>query len=336
MIEFSGEHRTLPFEELKSVFESEDIDFSAELDSPAVGLVKAKDITGEFINRLALIRSFSKLHFICNEPEINDIVENAKKSLGNFKGTYSLESRRVLGYHRNLSLSELKKSIGAAIKTQSNGDAKVDMNSPETIFKLILSKKFYFGALMYQTDRKQFEVTHGRNRPFFSPVSLHPKYARVMVNLARVREGMDLLDPFCGTGGILIEGGAVGLNLYGSDISKKMIEGTKKNLERYGIAAESLTDCDIKECSIGLQKMDAVVTDPPYGRSASTSGEGIGALYERAFAAIKEILKPGRYLVIMLPDEEYISTGEDYFKLINQFAVYVHKSLTRHICVYQN
>jgi tRNA (guanine10-N2)-dimethyltransferase len=61
---------------------------------------------------------------------------------------------------------------------------------------------------------------------------LPPKLARLMINLAGVEPAnATLLDPFCGSGTILMEGILMGFkNLIGSDISNKAIDDTTQNL----------------------------------------------------------------------------------------------------------
>ncbi len=44
---------------------------------------------------------------------------------------------------------------------------------------------------------------------------MSPKLARCMVNLTGVKENDLVLDPFCGTGGILIEAGIMGARVIG-------------------------------------------------------------------------------------------------------------------------
>ncbi len=56
----------------------------------------------------------------------------------------------------------------------------------------------------HRVARARLEARKVTHRPFSLPISLHPKLARALVNLARVPMGGVLLDPFCGTGGILL------------------------------------------------------------------------------------------------------------------------------------
>ena len=70
---------------------------------------------------------------------------------------------------------------------------------------------------------------------------LPPKLAQIMINLAsggidkRVTPGGDgtkarLLDPFCGTGVILQEAALMGYDVYGTDLSEKMIRYSRDNI----------------------------------------------------------------------------------------------------------
>ena len=60
---------------------------------------------------------------------------------------------------------------------------------------------------------------------------LPPKLAQIMVNLSKPPLDGRILDPFCGTGVILQEAALMGFQVYGSDLSDKMIDYSKVNLE---------------------------------------------------------------------------------------------------------
>lgn len=63
---------------------------------------------------------------------------------------------------------------------------------------------------------------------------LPPKLAQIIINLATADRiplhGSVILDPFCGTGVVLIEATMMGFDIYGSDIDSRMIEYTDQNL----------------------------------------------------------------------------------------------------------
>lgn len=64
---------------------------------------------------------------------------------------------------------------------------------------------------------------------------LPPKLAQIIVNLASrsplPSSSLRLLDPFCGTGVILQEAALQGYQVYGTDLSDKMIDYTRANLD---------------------------------------------------------------------------------------------------------
>lgn len=61
---------------------------------------------------------------------------------------------------------------------------------------------------------------------------LPPKLARMMINLCGpLTPGGLVWDPFCGTGVIMQEALLLGLNAYGTDLSDKMIDYTRQNLD---------------------------------------------------------------------------------------------------------
>ena len=64
---------------------------------------------------------------------------------------------------------------------------------------------------------------------------LPPKLAQILINLnGGLSEGSRILDPFCGTGVVLQETLLMGYAAYGTDINKRMIEYSEKNLKHFG------------------------------------------------------------------------------------------------------
>ncbi|MCK4444907.1 MAG: hypothetical protein KAW09_10200, partial [Thermoplasmata archaeon] len=173
------------------------------------------------------------------------------------------------------------------------------------------------------------------NRPFFSPISLHPKFARAMVNLSRAASGKSFLDPFCGTGGLLIEAGMIGAKVIGGDIKGGMIDGCQESLLKYGISS-TLLQSDVGDIGEQVDRVHSIATDPPYGRSSTTMKEDPGSLYERSFKAFADILEEKGYLAIVLPREEFAEMGSQYMELVETHKQRVHRSLDRYYCVFRN
>ena len=155
-----------------------------------------------------------------------------------------------------------------------------------------------------------------------------------MVNLSRAKKGSTVLDPFCGTGGILIEAGIIGAKVIGTDIDEKMVRGTRKNLEYCNIKDYKIFQGDARYIKLH-NKVDAIVTDPPYGISASTAGVDSKKIYEESLVSMQELLKEDGYICMATP--HYLDIHElvshTKFKIIEQYEIRMHKSLTRVISV---
>ena len=93
------------------------------------------------------------------------------------------------------------------------------------------------------------------DRPFFQPVSLEPRLARLMISLGHRRfRTYDGDDPFCGTGGIAIEAMLAGLNVLASDLDPKMVKGTEENLQWVSedLCSGYSATWDVQESGVGL------------------------------------------------------------------------------------
>lgn len=227
----------------------------------------------------------------------------------------------------SVDLSSVSRRVGAVLG-RSKG---VDLHNPKSEVRIVFSERVRVGRLLGSVDRSSFEKRKNRYMPFFYPASLHPKYARALINITGLGRGEKLLDPFCGTGAIIAEASLIHLDAVGTDISEKMIEGSKRNLKHVGAEAQLLI-CDVGDISRTVGRVQGVATDPPYGKSTSTNGESIPALYRRSFDAFSEVLDRGSYAAIVVPDKKLLDKADE-FSLVESHELWVHRSLTRHFCL---
>ena len=196
-------------------------------------------------------------------------------------------------------------------------------------------------------------------RPFFKPISLEPRLAKLLISLAH-REVINpqiMIDPFCGTGGIAIEALIQGMDVFASDLDPTMVYGAQKNLSWAN--KDDKTIIKVEKCSVkkiadlwGGKENCIFVFDPPYGRNAWKSDDGL----ELFLSALEQALKIDSQSVIstMLPagseslennpDVDYIVMGRPWSEIereINERGwrvdlrspVKVHKSLARMVVV---
>ncbi|MEM3250590.1 MAG: N-6 DNA methylase, partial [Thermoplasmata archaeon] len=304
----SKEHELLPFAELKAIIESESKIFNIKK-IKNIAIFETQNET-EVYSRAALLREGGRILGEFNDPE------EIKMDLGD--KSFSLRYR---DFNENgIESKEMEKFVGSKIK------GKVNLKNPEIKLLLIHMDKYYL-AINERID-PDFNHRINEKRPFRTNLTLKPKMARMLVNLARVKKGDRIIDPFCGSGSILIEASLMDIISYGIDSSRKMYHGCRMNLMHFGIEPKVYLGDVSKALELG--KFNAVVTDPPYGRGSSTNKENIESLYSRSFQIFRKIVDDG-YISLMLPDERFIDLAKDYFKINEKYEMRVHRSLVRHI-----
>ena len=77
--------------------------------------------------------------------------------------------------------------------------------------------------------------------------------------------------------------------------------------------------------------IDAIVTDPPYGLSTTTKGEGVKDLMKRSMLLFSQKLEKKQRLIMAISNPKLVRNSD--FNILYQFEWYIHKSLTRYIVV---
>ena len=329
--ELSKEYSDMPKAEVLACLKAEKIKYDVVESNNDVLIVEirdGKDVFNKLAKRISMSFHVNELLFYC-ETSVSEIKKNAFDKDINHEGSIAIK------YRNRSEKVDSQKIVRTLAEIYAQG-RKVVLDDPDVeIRALITDKRVYVGVKKYLVDRTQFEKRKIQNRPFFSPITLHPRLARALVNLSAVKKNQILLDPFCGTGGILLEAGLIGVKVIGSDIEDKMINGSKKTLEFYGVKNYELFCADVGKLNKLVNKVDAVVTDLPYGKATTTKGEEISQLYNRAFENIASILDEDCRFVVGLSNKDMISLGEKYFSLLEVHRCRVHRSLTRYFVVYE-
>jgi len=333
----SGEHPTLPFSELTAILEAEG--FENEILERLIQVLRVEvnpNVIDAVKRRASLTRICSREIFNCF-PAFSDIVrEISCASLSDFiesGETFVVRVRKVKDFAPDLISMELERKIGELILNKVRG-TKVDLHSPQkTFFGVITQNRFVFGLKVAEILPKPFVERRPRKRPFFHPSAVQAKLARCMVNLARPKRGDMVTDPFCGTASMLIEAGLIGCRVIGLDVRKQMIDGSIQNLNHYGIEPEGMILADAKHFPI--KKTDCIVTDPPYGRSATTLRWSTQQIVEKFLSNTEAVISRGKRICMASPKSIRIGKiGEELgFRHLESHFVYVHRSLTREIAV---
>ena len=332
----SQEHPELPLAELKAVMECENI--IADIERITEGLVILKNISQDNLQsyykiltkRLGYTHEVHELITRSNVERMTDDV-SAVNWQDYIDETFAV---RVKRFHSEIDTVGFERKIGSLILANCD-DIKVNLTKPKSLIRVVAYGNDIFVAIeRIKLNKKHFEDSKPHKRPFFHPGSMNPKLARCMVNLSRIHEGELLLDPFCGTGGILIEAGLIGCKVVGSDIYWKMKNGTAINLDHYGITDYRTFNVDVRELKM-YEKVASVVTDPPYGISTSTGDVEGNEIFREFFYAIYDNMKDDAFLCMASP--HYVDlrpiADEVGFEIVEQYSIKMHKSLTRIISV---
>jgi precorrin-6B methylase 2 len=143
-----------------------------------------------------------------------------------------------------------------------------DLTDPQHRF-LVAAKadRLWFGEILAEPAR---DYRRHDAKPYRTSSSLSARLARALVNLV-APPAQTILDPFCGTGSILLEAGALGLQAFGMDHNIKMAGMSRRNLAHFGYPAKVELG-DALQCT---QTAGAIVTDLPYGRLLEQNREAL-------------------------------------------------------------
>lgn len=334
----SGEHKTLPVSEVEAILKAEDFEYKIVENLTQVLRLEADISSVEAIKfRSALTRVCCREIFNC-EAKISEILDNIKSDVLNEyinNESFAVRLKRVKGISPEIDRVELEGEIGGEI-LETVKTSSVDLSNPQkAFFGVLTDNRFIFGQKIAEIIPKSFSERRPRQRPFFHPTAMQAKLARVMVNLAQPKSGDLVLDPFCGTGGLLVEAGLMGCKVVGFDAKPHMLRGGLKNLQHYKIEPEGLAIADARYPPI--KKVDCIATDPPYGRSASTLGTKTRLIVEDFLSAVVDILPAGAKICMASPKTIKIgeTAKEAGFKHLESHFVYVHRSLTREVVVFE-
>lgn len=147
---------------------------------------------------------------------------------------------------------------------------------------------------------------------------LPPKVARMMVNLAvgaTPNSNMTVLDPFCGSGTVLMEAAMLGCAVVGSDLDPDATEGTIQNLawlsDAFNLTLNSqVFTKDAARLELN-QKVSHLVTEPFLGKPSPRAEQlpnifkGLHKMYLGAFKQWTKLLQPGATIVVVFPEADH-------------------------------
>lgn len=336
MVLLSGEHPTLPVAELQALLAVHAPGARVLIVAPGVARIQsqAPDAVDAAVSRMALAHEWGEYwtHTDGGEEGLERLHERVR-DLDTGTGSIAVRALRS-GPQSAIRRAGIEASLGAALRLAGHA---VDLTSPDvTVAVWIHGDSVVVARRIGSGDRGRYERRRPDDRAHFSPVTMHPRRAASLLHLAEVPPGGRVLDPFCGTGGIVLEAALDGYDAWGTDHDADMVQGTLTTLADAAddALAGTAVVADVADTPDLVDAVDGIVTDLPYGRASSTDGEAVTALYNRAFAAFAALLAPGGKAVFGCAERALGERATRHgLRIEAVHEEFVHRSLTRHYFV---
>ncbi|XP_076350026.1 tRNA (guanine(10)-N(2))-methyltransferase TRMT11-like isoform X2 [Tachypleus tridentatus] len=157
----------------------------------------------------------------------------------------------------------------------------------------------FFGQWICDGQRHLITQTALKDRKFIGNTSMDPTLSLIMANMAKIYHGDLVLDPFVGSGSLLVAAATFGGYVCGTDLDFLMLHGKAKptrckqkmrepdenirsNLRQYGLESHYI-DVIVADAALPVWSdqcmFDAIIADPPYGIREATERIGTAKTY---------------------------------------------------------
>ena len=273
---------------------------------------------------LAYTRRVCRLIGTCG-PTVEDAVALLSAAMVDRSGSVAVRARDVRGLS-GVGTQAAERRLGAVLVERG---FDVDLEDPDHTLVALFSETAALGWLETETERG-FGARQPTEKPFFQPGSMAPADARALANVAGAGPGTRILDPMCGTGGVLVEAGLLGSDIVGVDAQPKMTNGARENLAHYLEDGFAVARGDATRLPFADGAFDGVVFDAPYGRQSKIENDSLAALVGNALAEARRVAPRA----VVVGDRPYDDAAEAAGWTVDaRLERPVHRSLTRHVHV---
>lgn len=323
--ELSGEHETIPRSEARALLEVYSKSFKELCCLDQCLLVEAEDLDALALGqRLAMTHRVIDVLAAC-DANLDSLAE-ATMQMDLPEKCYRVRAKRIK--QASMPGNIVEREVGRALFRRGY---RADLRCPEIELRAIIADdKVVLGREVACPDRSSFEARRPHLKPFFHPGVLMPRMARALVNLSQAMPGERLLDPFAGTGGILVEACLIGIKGIGVDVQPRLVRGARENMISMDC---TLISGDAKRLPFKDASIESAVLDTPYGRSALIEAKSKEDLLIESLAELRRVLKPGRRMVIVADRQIDCFFDNSGFDVLQVHSDRVHRSLTRYIFI---
>jgi tRNA (guanine10-N2)-dimethyltransferase len=296
---------------------------ASDVETLAPGLARARGITNR-VRDLAFTHRASRLVGTC-EPTVADARALLAAATVDREGTAAVRAVDVRGT-TGTDTQRVERELGSVLVERG---FEVDLDDPDHELRALFAGETCALGWLSVAAERGFGDRQPGERPFFQPGSMDPKLARALANIAGAGPDATVLDPMCGTGGILVEAGLVGADVLGLDAQAKMVTGARENFRALLDGNWSVLQGDAASLPVADDALDGVVFDAPYGRQSKIRGD-LGTLVGDALAEAHRVAPR----CVVVGDRPWARpAGRAGWQTEAAFTRRVHRSLTRYIVV---
>ncbi|MFX1264397.1 MAG: methyltransferase domain-containing protein [Promethearchaeota archaeon] len=334
----SGENIELAKAELDSLIRILDENAVVSWTGPLALIEMDSNPTTFLLDRAAMIKEAGII--LARDPSsdktLDWVNDDIFRDLIGPQSSFSVRSKSLTGSREIEFRDELTILLGTRIRRATG--ARVALDAPDVRIVVILTSS---GTIVCESResviRRELRLRDPGRKAFFHPSMMNSQLARAMCNLAGVRSDSIVLDPFCGGGGILCEIALLGARAIGIDLNWRLINGARTNLSAIPHSDFALIQTDASSSPVGKQRLDCIVTDPPYGRTSSTRGARAVNLVRMFLEEVPDMIRTGGRMCIcgssdMNVNEMILELG---FAVTSRLEVRVHSGLTREVSAVQ-
>lgn len=325
LLEFAGTDDAFAAREASSA--------ASAVERVAPGVATARGLTDR-VRGLAFTRRASDL-FGRTAPDVASAVTLLGAADTDRIGTVAVRARDVRSL-TGVDTQRAERELGAELVARGY---TVDLDDPDNVLRAVFSEGCCALGWLTAESVRDFGDRKPTDRPFFQPGSMDPLLARALANIAGARPGATIVDPMCGTGGVLVEAGLVGADVIGSDAQAKMARGAAENLAHAldparsapGLPAPGEYDVLRADATrLPLAAADGVVFDAPYGRQSKIEGRDLAGVVAGALSEARRLAPHA----VLVADQSWAAAARDAgWTVTDRFERRVHRSLVRHVHV---
>jgi tRNA (guanine10-N2)-dimethyltransferase len=318
---------------------------ASAVDVVAGGVATARGIDPEGVRRLAYTHAASDL-IATTDADIEAAAAALTAAKIDREGSVAVRARDVRS-QTGVSTQAAERRLGGVLVDRG---FEVDLDAPDHELRVLFAGDDDDGADDANSDsdccligwlavesRRDYGERRPTDRPFVQPGSMAPLDARALVNIAGAGPGTTVVDPMCGTGGLLLEAGLVGSDVIGIDTQWKMARGSRENLAGLREEADEGFDGDVSVLRGDATALpliddvaDAVVFDAPYGRQSKIARHDLSELVGGALREARRIAPRAVVVADRAWDDAAVEAG---WTVEKRFERRVHGSLVRHVHV---